>query len=110
MDNSKVYLRANGDMLKEIRGQNVCLLGKCVKSTPDGTSFEISTCDKKTVLCKTKIPIRDALSDLDERGNINCVNYATFEQGQIDNFDMDLYNETIQMIYQIPKHYVQATQ
>ena len=31
MDNSKVYLRANGDMLKEIRGQNVCLLGKCVK-------------------------------------------------------------------------------
>lgn len=69
------------------------------------------------MLCKTKVPIRDALSDLvevygdvDERGNINCVNYATFEQNQIENFDMDLYNETIQMIYQLPKNYVQANQ
>ncbi len=93
MDSANVYIRANGQMLHDVRGQNVCLLGKCTKSNSDGRSFEIKTCDNKTVLCKLKVPIRDSLSDIvevygevDDNGNINCLNYATFEQSQIDNF------------------------
>ncbi len=93
MDSSNVYIRANGQMLRSVRGQNVCLLGKCIKSDSDGRSFEIKTCDNKNVLCKLKVPIRDQLSDIvevygevDDNGNINCLNYATFEQSQIDNF------------------------
>ena len=93
MDNSNIYLRTNGENLMRIRGQNVCLLGKCTKNSSDGKSFEIITCDNKQVLCKLKTAIRDALSELvevygqvDEKGNINCVNYATFDESQIKNF------------------------
>ena len=70
--------------------------------------------ENKSVQCKLKFPIRDSLSEIievygtvDEKGNINCQNYATFEQSAIENFDMDLYTETIKMMYQIPKHYIQ---
>jgi hypothetical protein len=41
------------------------------------------------------MPIRDSLSDIvevygtvDEKGNINCENYATFEPSQIENFGL----------------------
>merc|ERR1712115_533309 len=115
MDNSNVYLRANGQMLQNFRGQKVCLLGKLSKTASDCQSFEIKTCDNKTVQCKLKAPVREALSDLVEvygevtsECDIHCLDYAVFEPDQINNFDMDLYNETVQMIYQLPKHYVQS--
>ena len=59
----------------------------------DQQSFQIETCDGKSVTVKLKMPIRDMLSDVleiygsvDEKGNIHCVNYATFEQAAYENF------------------------
>jgi hypothetical protein len=51
------------------------------------------SCDNKTVICKLKGPIREDLSDIvevygtvDEKGNINCLNYATFESNLTHDF------------------------
>ncbi len=78
-------------------------------------SFEMMSSDNQSVTVKLKVPLRESLSEIvevygnvDERGNIVCVNYATFDQSAISNFDMDLYNETITMTHQVPKHYIQA--
>jgi hypothetical protein len=85
-------------------------------------------------MVKLKMPLRDVLSDIvevygcvDEKGFINCNNYATFDQNVYENFgrlnicldltdfkgifafkDMDLYNETIKMALQLPKVFIQA--
>jgi len=63
-------------------------------------------------LCKLKAPIREALSEIvevygevDSECNLNCLNYACFEPSMYEKFDMDLYNETIVMANQLPKHY-----
>lgn len=99
-------------------------------------SFEMVSPDNRPVTIRLKSPIRDQLSDylevygsVDERGNIHCDNYTTFDASAYENFglpalpkshnkwsniinvfyiDMDLYNETVQMIRQLPKHYVQV--
>jgi hypothetical protein len=56
-------------------------------------SLEITAPDNKPVQVKLKIPIRDMLTDIveiygsvDERGNVICTNYATFDQSLIQNF------------------------
>lgn len=112
---SEVYLRVNGEMLHSFRGQNVCMIGKLNKISPDNMSFELTAPDNKIVNVKLKVPVRDMLSDyvevygsVDERGYIIGVNYTTFDNSMTDNFDMDLYNETLQMIYQLPKNYIQT--
>ncbi|RNA34746.1 replication A 14 kDa subunit [Brachionus plicatilis] len=110
-----IFTRVNGEMLYSFRGQNVCMMGKLNKLAPDQMSFEITAPDNKNVLVKLRTPTREMLSDfievygsVDEQGNIVCMNYTTFEPSVYENFDMDLYNETIQMIHQLPKHYIQA--
>lgn len=87
---------------------------KKTKISPDQMSFELVSPDNRIVLVKLKVPIRDMLSEIievygsvDEKGNIHCVNYTTFESSATANFDMDLYNETVQMSHQLPKHYMQ---
>ena len=92
--------------------------------------------DGKLVTVKLKMPLRDVLSDIvevygvvDDRGHINCINYATFDQSVYENFgeffvyififrclflifftlDMELYNETIKMALQLPRIFIQAT-
>ena len=64
---------------------------------PDSTSFELETPDGKSTLVKLKMPIRDMLSNIvevygsvDEKCNIQCVNYATFEEDMINNFGKKL--------------------
>ena len=78
-------------------------------------SFELITPDNKKTMVNMKVALRDTLSDfvevygsVDDRGNINCINYTTFETSATHNFDMDLYNETLQVMHQLPKHYIQA--
>ena len=63
------------------------------KAMPDSTSFELETPDGKSTMVKLKMPIRDMLSSIvevygsvDEKCNIQCVNYATFEEDMINNF------------------------
>lgn len=85
------------------------------KTLEETNAFEIETSDGKSVLVKLKQPIRDMLSSIvevygtvDDKCNIACLNYATFDQEAIENFDMNLYNETVQMTHQLPSHYIQV--
>ena len=110
-----IYTRVNGEQLQEYKGRNVCLLGRPHQRSADTNQFELTTSDNKKVLIKLKASIRDQLSDVvevygevDEKGNINAVNYSTFDEHLIQNFDMELYNETLIMMGQLPKFYVQA--
>lgn len=99
------------------------------------SQFEITSADNLTVLIKLKMPIRDTLSDIievygtvDAKGHIICTNYATFDDQVISKFgintlsyyiylyltnltikDMELYNETLDMMTQMPKYYIQAS-
>ena len=64
-----------------------------VQLSSDQTSFDLEACDGNVVMCKLKMPIRDMLSDVievygsvDEKGNLACTNYATFEPSAFENF------------------------
>lgn len=57
-------------------------------------SLELVSSDNRIVMIKLKVPIRDMLSGIievygsvDEKGNIHCVNYTTFESSATANFD-----------------------
>lgn len=75
------------------------------------TSFQIESADGKVVECKFKVPIRDSLSEIvevygnvDERGNLNCENYATFETSQLEKFGQQMVvfiyiKHTFQVLY-----------
>ncbi|CAF0847051.1 unnamed protein product [Brachionus calyciflorus] len=115
MSESSAYIRVTGKMLDNYRGQNVCLIGKLNKLAGDQMSFEMTTPDEQQILVKLRAPTREMLSDIvevygsvDEKGNIVCMNYTTFEPSMYQNLDMDLYNETIRMAHQLPKHYIKA--
>jgi hypothetical protein len=56
-------------------------------------SFELISPDNKTIIVKLKVPLRDSLEDIvevygsvDEKGNIICVNYTSFDSAMTANF------------------------
>ena len=56
-------------------------------------SFELISPDNKTIIVKLKVPLRDSLEDVvevygsvDEKGNIICVNYTSFDSSMAGNF------------------------
>ncbi len=92
-EESAPYTRVNGEMLFSFKGRNISLLGKLNKEAPDGMSFELISPDNKSVQVKLKVPIKETLNDfvevygtVDDRGNINCINYTTFDSSISKNF------------------------
>ena len=116
-DSAPVHLRVNGSMLYDYKGKHVSLLGKSSKVgsfktlsdiyrysslisilmqvMSDQMSFELISSDGKCVLVKLKMALKEELTPfvevygvVDERGHINCVDYATFDDSITNNFGM----------------------
>ncbi len=63
------------------------------KVSPNQSSFELISPDNKKTTVNLKMPLRDTLSEIvevygsvDDRGNINCINYTTFDTNATQNF------------------------
>ena len=107
-EESAPYTRVNGDMLHSFRGKNVSLLGKFSSESPDGMSFELISPDNKSVQVKLKVPIKETLNDfvevygnVDERGNINCINYTTFDSSITKNFGIIKFILLLSLLFKI---------
>jgi hypothetical protein len=67
------------------------------KLSSDQQSFELEASDGKIITCKLKSPIKDMLTEIvevygevDEKCNIHCSNYCTFDSCLTSNFGKSL--------------------
>jgi len=68
-----------------------------LKVATNQNSFELTTSDHKTITVKLKTNLRDELTPFvevygiaDDHGNIDCINYTTFEPALYENFGLFL--------------------
>ncbi|XP_023223347.1 replication protein A 14 kDa subunit-like [Centruroides sculpturatus] len=105
--------RINGTLLSQYQGKNVCLLGCVIQRDSNGMSFKLKASDNQIVVIQMKEPIQDSLEGLVEvqgtvtpRNSVLCDHYVEFPSDSASNFDMNLYNEAVQLMAQYPNYYI----
>ncbi|KAK3588045.1 hypothetical protein CHS0354_012091 [Potamilus streckersoni] len=105
--------RINFSMLTKYRGREVCVLGIGKQVDNNGTSFILSTSDNQEVKVIMQEPLNEYVSGLtevhgqvDQRNQIICHNYINFPKEVSDNFDINLYNDAVELMSRLPEHYI----
>lgn len=108
-----IRVRVNGEMLQYFKGHTVCILGK-LKKINNNNSFVMETCDGKIITVKVQmlmddqtINIIEVHGDVNDQGEVICCSYSVLNEAVFDNFDMELYNETIKISLE-SKVFIQA--
>ncbi|XP_064401836.1 uncharacterized protein LOC135347733 [Halichondria panicea] len=105
--------RVNTSMLSKHIGSRVCLVGKNLGVMKGGTSLNLEASDKQTVTANFPQPLRDPLDTYVELlGKVE--NDCSISVERIVNFgndfDLDVYNEVIQITSKFPSLFPQESQ
>jgi len=114
MDFSQPRPRINASMLASHQGQGVCLLGMAHTVDRSGRSFQLTTSDRQNITVNMVDPLDELVNDLVEvhgvvqNNEINCHSYVLFSPETQQNFDMADYDRAVQLMQQLPQHYLQG--
>lgn len=96
----------NGSMLIKYTDQPISLMGRFIRSSPDGRSFSIQAPDDLVVNCTLANVLTDQVSGIlmvigTSRGKhgIECDEYF---QVPSDKFDLETYNQAVSIVESIP--------
>ncbi|ESO99787.1 hypothetical protein LOTGIDRAFT_238696 [Lottia gigantea] len=104
--------RINGAMLSSYQGRNVCLLGVAKYVDNSGKFFTIHTSDGQDVKVEMQEPLNEYVAGLTEvHGTVNknsivCENYIVFSDEASGTFNMELYNQAVELQTKLPNHYI----
>ncbi|GCC40537.1 hypothetical protein chiPu_0024671 [Chiloscyllium punctatum] len=103
--------RINPSLVSRFTGRAVCFVGRVQKVHPSGTSFVLSDGDEKNVTVEMTDPLDEELSGVIEvvkkitpKATIKAAYYAPFREDK-SSFDLHLYNEALNVIYEFPQYY-----
>ncbi|XP_041365813.1 uncharacterized protein LOC121380873 [Gigantopelta aegis] len=109
--------RVNTSMLPLHQGQQVCLLGMASNVDKNGTSFKLTTGDGKECTIKMQDPLSEYVAGLTEvHGRVEngttvvCDNYIPFPEETSASFDLENYNQAVDLMSRFPDHYIQGVQ
>nr|AFK73704.1 replication protein A3 [Ostrea edulis] len=104
--------RVNGKLLPSFQGRNVCLLGNAKDVDSNGTAFILSTSDGQDVRIIMQEPLGEYVSGLtevhgsvDAQNNIHCQSYVAFPKEISDTFDLELYNNAVELTSRFSEFY-----
>ncbi|XP_059175425.1 replication protein A 14 kDa subunit-like [Physella acuta] len=106
--------RINGSLLHNYIGKQVCLVGLPKNVENSGNFFTLTTCDNQDVRIQMQAPINQRISSVTEvhgtvtaRNSLQCDNIVVFPEGS-ENFDMSLYQSSIECMLRCPSLYKQG--
>merc|ERR1712241_951528 len=115
MDLGNKRPRINASLLAGHQGQGVTLLGMAHSVDPNGQSFQMKSSDLQNIHIILEQPLDEYVADLVEvhgtvqpNNSVLCHNYVQFDKETSQNFDLEQYDKAVQMMHQLPQHYVQG--
>ncbi|KAF2353834.1 Replication factor A protein 3 [Trinorchestia longiramus] len=98
-------MRVNGSLLPQFNGKGVVVLGKVLNVDPNGMSVTLRTSDGKTINLVFNQPLMENLEGIVEvhgtcsGSQVHCESYYMLPIDTIENFDMDAYDQAVQLIH-----------
>merc|ERR1712179_283941 len=98
------YMRVNGSLMNSMSGKKVIVMGQVQQIDSSGMQLEMRSCDGRNVRVRFPEPLQQNVEGLVEihgesqGGHVLCENYIAFPMEYGEKFDMDAYNQAIQLI------------
>ncbi|XP_046334804.1 replication protein A 14 kDa subunit-like [Haliotis rufescens] len=113
MDNEFSRPRVNASLLSSYSGRQVCALGMAKNVDSSGLGLTLATGDGKEIKITMQEPLTEYVAGLteihgkvDERGSgIVCDHYVLFPEQASNTFDMQMYNQAVELMTRLPDHY-----
>ncbi|KAK6166618.1 hypothetical protein SNE40_023268 [Patella caerulea] len=104
--------RINGKMMSSHQGRFVCLLGLAKDVDNSGKYFTLTTSDGQDIRIDMPEPLSEYVAGLTEiqgkvnKNTIQCENYVVFSDETSSSFNMELYNQAVELQAKLPNHYI----
>ncbi|KAJ7322348.1 hypothetical protein JRQ81_018635 [Phrynocephalus forsythii] len=104
-------VRVASSQLPQYIGKAVCFVGRLEKIHQSGKFFFLSDGEGKTATIELSAPLEEEISGVIEvvgrvtnQVNVLCASYTQFREDK-SMFDLEYYNEVLQIIHEFPEFY-----